>query len=213
MAHIWATSKQKGTALLLLLAIADFANDDGEAWPAVETLAKKIRMTERYTHMLLRQLTTAGELAIDMNAGKHGCNLFTVGGVKPASPVKPSSVGGEARFPKGVRPASPEPSVNHQETPAANRTVEIQSEYEALVGRKLDRSEWTKQEGAAAKRIGAQYTTAQLRRAYGHYKAQPFWSDKRLTLNYLSKNMGEMLAGSNGHQEHGPMLPEGLLDG
>lgn len=118
MTHVWTHSKQKGAALLLLLAIADFANDDGEAWPAVETLAEKIRMSERYTHMLIKALVETGELAVDTQAGKHGCNLFLVQGVKPASPVKPiapgvkpASEGGEARFPKGVKPASPEPSL------------------------------------------------------------------------------------------------------
>jgi len=37
MTLVWKHSKKGGTALLLLLAIADFANDDGVAWPSLAT--------------------------------------------------------------------------------------------------------------------------------------------------------------------------------
>ena len=35
MAHVWKHSKQSGLRLLLLLTIADFATDEGEAWPGL----------------------------------------------------------------------------------------------------------------------------------------------------------------------------------
>ena len=115
MTKVWENSPQKGTALLLLLAISDFANDDGEAWPSVPTLAKKIRMSERYTQMLLGELVTEKELQVKEQASKYGTNIYRVIGVKPASPVKRSAPKGEAEFTEGVKPASHNPSLNHQE--------------------------------------------------------------------------------------------------
>lgn len=124
MTAVWESSKQKGTALLLLLAIADYANDGGAAWPAVGTLAKKIRMSERYTQMLIADLVKAGEISISDQTSRYGTNTYTIlQGVRPASPMKQSSPvkrgsrKGEAGLVPPVNPASPEPSLNHQEPP------------------------------------------------------------------------------------------------
>ena len=56
MNAVWHLSKQKGTPLLLMIAISDNANDNGEAWPGIEYLARKIRMSERQTQRLVRDL-------------------------------------------------------------------------------------------------------------------------------------------------------------
>jgi hypothetical protein len=44
LSRVWKHSKARFGDRLVLLAIADFANDAGEAWPSVETLAKKSRL-------------------------------------------------------------------------------------------------------------------------------------------------------------------------
>lgn len=44
MAKVWELSANRGNDLLMLLAIADFADDDGNAYPSVQTLAHKCRM-------------------------------------------------------------------------------------------------------------------------------------------------------------------------
>ena len=130
MSHVWEHSEQRGSRLLMLLAIADFADDHGIAYPGIERLARKTRMSERNAQMTLRALEQAGELLIETGKGietGHGCtnryNLkryqdsigYVTGeaafasidyGVKPTSPVgvKPVS-------PLGVKPTSPKPSV------------------------------------------------------------------------------------------------------
>lgn len=45
MARVWDQSQHSGSELLMLLALADFADDDGNSYPAVPTLAAKCRMT------------------------------------------------------------------------------------------------------------------------------------------------------------------------
>jgi len=64
MSRVWEESAQKGSALLLLLALADHAADDGYCWPNVTTLAKKIRLSVRTVYRLTDALEGAGELVV-----------------------------------------------------------------------------------------------------------------------------------------------------
>jgi len=135
--RVWANSRHSGTELLLLLAIADFADDRGNAHPAVSTLAKKCRMTSRNVNHLLAALRAGGELEIRLNEGPKGTNRYRItladDRVKSASPLKlatppearftpetqftlkPASAIPEGGFPEGLKPASDEPSLNRQE--------------------------------------------------------------------------------------------------
>jgi hypothetical protein len=67
--YIWKHTKQKGTPLLLLLAIADFADDQGVAFPGVERLAEMARVDKRNTQRHINTLIADGELVIDVNNG------------------------------------------------------------------------------------------------------------------------------------------------
>jgi hypothetical protein len=131
-------SKHAGSELLVLLAIADSANDNGYAFPSVASLAKKCRLGERYINKILATLRDSGELEIRLNGGPRGANLYRVmvGGrvnhgaplnqgspvnrgsaLNHSSPVKRGSGGGEQGFLEGVNHRAPEPSLNHQEPP------------------------------------------------------------------------------------------------
>jgi len=129
MTRVWANSKQKGSALLLMVSIADYANERGVAYPSIETLARKVRMSERNVQLLLRKLEEAGEIAIKPNAGPAGCNLYRIildedsgvnGGEKIAPPqgenFSPGGEiqreGGEIQRAKGVKASSPDPSLD-----------------------------------------------------------------------------------------------------
>jgi hypothetical protein len=68
ISKVWERSRAKGSELLVLLAIADYADDDGrDAWPSVQKLADKSRMTERGVREVLKRLVADDELAIDKN--------------------------------------------------------------------------------------------------------------------------------------------------
>jgi len=112
--YVWEHSKAEGSALLLLLAIADFAHDDGSgAFPSVDTLAKKCRQTPRNTQILLRKLEASGELITDPQASPYGTNLYTIPmheqvkttaqGGENFSGVKNSAQGGEKQRADGVK--------------------------------------------------------------------------------------------------------------
>ena len=48
------------TAKLLLIVLADYANDDGMAWPSVATMAAEVEKSERSIQLLLRKLEKQG---------------------------------------------------------------------------------------------------------------------------------------------------------
>ena len=76
---VWQNSEHKGGDLLLLLAIADYAHDDGtNAYPTIETLARKTRLTQRAVQYGLRALESAGSIIIHYQDGPRGCNIYQV---------------------------------------------------------------------------------------------------------------------------------------
>ena len=103
--HIWQYSKAKGGPLLVLLAIGDWAHDDGtNAWPSVATLAAKSRMTERAVRLILRQLEAAGELRIRKNEdgiavqnGHVPAKFLDVLCVKPLHPQETEKISGRGK--------------------------------------------------------------------------------------------------------------------
>jgi hypothetical protein len=77
MNRVWEHSTQKGSNLLLLLAIADNANSWGYAFPGIAYLAKKTRMSERQVRRNLEEIAADGELYIDRTARQHGYLVLT----------------------------------------------------------------------------------------------------------------------------------------
>jgi hypothetical protein len=118
MARVWDASTHSGTELLMLLAIADFADDAGNAYPAVGTLAEKCRMSSRNANFILTALRQSGELEVRANEGPKGTNRYKVlVGMKAASPLplKPTS-------PQPLKRASP-PDPEAHFTPEVDFTL------------------------------------------------------------------------------------------
>jgi DNA-binding Lrp family transcriptional regulator len=63
MTAVWEHSRQTLGTRLVVLALADYAHDDGgNAYPSVSTLAAKAYMSERNVQYALRRLEQAGEI-------------------------------------------------------------------------------------------------------------------------------------------------------
>lgn len=57
----WKTATEaRGTDLLVLLALADYADDDHRAWPKIATLAEKCRVSEKTVRRSIRSLEDLG---------------------------------------------------------------------------------------------------------------------------------------------------------
>ncbi len=79
MTWVWEHSRSQPAHRLVLLAIADCANDAGEqAYPSGATLAKKTGLSERGVRAALVGLASIGELHVEYKAGPRGCNRYRV---------------------------------------------------------------------------------------------------------------------------------------
>jgi hypothetical protein len=140
MSAVWKNSVQTGGNLLLLLAMADFANDDGECWPSVATLATKARITDRHVRRILRQLEEDGEIKALDKPGQNGTIRYLVfarnGGEDKMSGGVTSKT--EPRTPMSVPPdAHVSQSVNNHQEPKAEDS-EIKAESKRFVEWFLD---------------------------------------------------------------------------
>lgn len=142
MRYVWKHSRQRGSALVAMLAIADMADDDGDCWPGVAHLTEKCRLkSERALQKITEKLEKAGELQVFPGEGARTSSGWTnryhvvgVGseaaqevnadsplqqrGVNPDSPhgvnadSPPAIEGVNADSPHGVNPDSPDPSTD-----------------------------------------------------------------------------------------------------
>jgi len=70
MGWVWDHSTAAGSDLLVLLAIADSADHDGtNAWPSLESLARKARIDRRNVRRCVRRLEELGELRVELKSG------------------------------------------------------------------------------------------------------------------------------------------------
>ena len=107
MSWVFEHSTSTGNERLVLLAIADHANDDQwSCWPSVPKLAAKACVSERTVQRALHALEERGELAIDRGAGPSGTHLFRVcpQGRQVDTPQAVSPVTDQAQ---GVTPVTP----------------------------------------------------------------------------------------------------------
>jgi len=141
MTYVWEHSAQKGTLLLLLLAVADFADKDGKAYPSIRTLANRIRMSPRNTQRAVIALVASTELAVRSEDGPHGTNIYQViinetlplfGVEGGGDNLSHANLSGDKKQGRGVTPRvlggdtamSPEPSLTvsrEPSTPGATR--------------------------------------------------------------------------------------------
>jgi hypothetical protein len=52
-AWVWENSLTKGSEKLVLLALADYANEAGQCWPSIATIARRCGLERRYIIDLL----------------------------------------------------------------------------------------------------------------------------------------------------------------
>lgn len=75
MAAVWAHSPYRGEALLLHLALADFANDDGVCFPSQRTLARKARCSENYVRVAVRRMVADGLVEVKERGNGRGNSI------------------------------------------------------------------------------------------------------------------------------------------
>jgi len=115
MSDVWADAAiTNQSELLVLLAIADYANDEGEAWPSIESIATKSRHTDRGVQKILNRLQKCGKIEIRTGGGMGNTSRYRVlAKGEPRSPLygPKGEPGGMQRVnletPKGERAVHP----------------------------------------------------------------------------------------------------------
>ncbi len=78
MNRVWEQSQHKEGTLLVLLALADYADDNGVCWPAQPEIAKKARLTDRQIRNVLKDLIAEGELLFVPSKGRGRPAVYCV---------------------------------------------------------------------------------------------------------------------------------------
>ena len=95
MAQVWEHSEiSEPSELLVLLALADWANDDGECWPAMKTLGAKARISDRMARTYVRRLEHKGLLVCPSTKGGKGHSnryILRLDTRKPTSEIEASA--------------------------------------------------------------------------------------------------------------------------
>lgn len=133
VAWVLDRSPAEGTDLLVMIALADFADESGLSWPSVRRLAHRARVSERTARRALRNLEAIGQVTTDGGGGRAS-NRYRLTFADPlplpgSTPVNLAGVPGQAD-PRSdspprtqLRPGTPdtavsaEPSMNHQLPP------------------------------------------------------------------------------------------------
>jgi len=79
MNRVWDHSQQQGTKLVLLLALADMANNSGYCWPSLETLQQRARLSHRQNVIkAIAEMEEIGEVWVERNRGRNHSNNYIV---------------------------------------------------------------------------------------------------------------------------------------
>lgn len=107
---VWADMRLRNGALIVAMAIADFAWDDGWAFPSVDAIAEKARLTPRRCFQVIATLEAMGVLVVVTGGGWKGTNLYglttlTKGAFNPPTPSEIESAMRTKRQPTARRRA------------------------------------------------------------------------------------------------------------
>ena len=123
----WAIqhSQHKGSELLCLIMIADCCDSEGKnAWPSIDRLAERCRMSRRQIIRIIHALEVSGEVIVERGTGPNGTHYFRlpmqiplcgcqIGSRDKLSPVTNPTKGGDKLAQRGVTPMSPKSSIDH----------------------------------------------------------------------------------------------------
>lgn len=79
MSRIWDEADVSGSELLVLLALADYANDEGVCWPSLPRLAQRARLSVRQTQRVIQKLADGGQIEVlSKGDGRGHSTLYRV---------------------------------------------------------------------------------------------------------------------------------------
>lgn len=114
MQRVWESECQTHTEKLVLLALADNANDSGVCWPSIANIARKCGLSEQAVLNRLAALENKGWLAVQRASGKS--NHYEINPPTPLTPKPSWGVNAVDHYPPTALGAPPHAvEQNHQE--------------------------------------------------------------------------------------------------
>ena len=230
----WAWSQEcpNASAKLVLLALADKANDDGECWPGLDHIAAMAGISTRQVSSHLGSLVDAGLIVVKRNRsslGRLGKNVYhlkcTSGSTLPMDqrkstsgstlPVEPSTIGSPASSTIGsVLPVIKQPTKSNPKKTLATGKPSRKPDliFEKLVDVcGLNLAELTKsargplnKAAAELREVGASPEGIEARaRVY-----RQRWPDMELTPSSLAKHYAQLGAARKGQHRSVPKADE-----
>lgn len=129
LTYVWSEAPFEGGALLVLLALADYADEDGSSFPSIRTLAKKARLSEREVQYTLSTITEGGWVTVDRGAGPHGVNVYTIVGVQNLHRGGARGVQSTAPDPR----SDPKSSISRKKSGGSDRIGSDHSPYDRFI--------------------------------------------------------------------------------
>lgn len=130
IAYVWESSPFKGERLLLHLALADFANDEGECWPSQPTLARKARCSVTWVRLGLRDLKTEGLLEVVSEGSGRG-NRTQYRLLRKGVTTNGVSEKGESPAPERVHSAHSDTTYRNRKEPSNTHAVSFDRFWQA----------------------------------------------------------------------------------
>ena len=121
---VWQNGPQDQSELLVLLALADYANDNGECFPSMVGIGAKARMTDRGARNVVRRLETSGWLTTKVGGGRGGKSLYTIIMEKPGTTFQESYSRNEENPERDdTKPGTTRPKTRNHGSAEPSRTV------------------------------------------------------------------------------------------
>lgn len=146
---VWQHSPYRAERLLVHLALADFANDEGLCWPSQKTLAFKARCSINYVRLTVQQMEKDGLLTVKERAGGRGRSAQYIL-QRPVDNANPHPANGEPtnhHSPEAERPFADEitPLIMNRHEPSHSEEFDaFWSAYPRKVGKGAARKAFVK---------------------------------------------------------------------
>lgn len=105
-------NETSGNDKLVLLALADWCNDDGYCWPSIRKLCIKTRASERTVQSIIKRLVEAGHITRQERPG-HGCRYL----IHPRNSCTPADSAPPQKLPPTRAKTAGNTFMNHQRIP------------------------------------------------------------------------------------------------
>jgi hypothetical protein len=137
---VWEHAPHKEGTLLVLLALADWADETGYCFPGIDSIAKKSRVSRRQVIRILKRLIASGDVTLIKKGGKNrGSNKYKVNVTNwhlGATQGDNRSTQGDIGDTSMCQALAPEPSENRQNEPSGN-SGDIQAVVESEPKRRV----------------------------------------------------------------------------